>query len=134
MAVKKFESMAGEGEGSKRPPSAYLLFCKEHAMEFECREQPDSQRQLARRAGEAWKRLTPDSKALYYEKAKHLLDEYKQTHENTGYKKKTDRGRPAATVDDLVAQLVAGMPYGVEEVRNFLRDGERKLHFQRRSP
>jgi acyl-CoA reductase-like NAD-dependent aldehyde dehydrogenase len=126
--------MAAERRPSKRPPNAYLLFCKEHAREFQSREQPDSQRQLARRAGEAWKRLPPDAKARYYEKAKQLLDEYKQTHANTGYKKKHERGKPPATVDELLEQLVAGMPYGVEEVSSFLREAERKLHFQRRLP
>jgi hypothetical protein len=103
-------------------------------MEFECREQPDSQRQLARSAGAAWRRLPPDAKVPYYEKAKQLLDEYKRTHINTGYKKKTKRNTPPATADELLEQLVAGMPYGVEEVGDFLRESERKLHFQRRSP
>ncbi|OHS98711.1 hypothetical protein TRFO_08690 [Tritrichomonas foetus] len=70
----------------KRPPNAYMLFCKEIREQLLQKEPDLTYKSVMNRFGELWKNMTKEEKAPYKDKARQLQSEFKAKHPNYKYK------------------------------------------------
>lgn len=80
-----------EGSGQpKRPPNAFMLFCKDHRHDVLSKELGHSSSSLARRLADMWACLDIDEKSKYQIKATALQKEFKEKHPDYRYYKNRD--------------------------------------------
>jgi hypothetical protein len=126
-----------------RPSNGYLLFCAEKRQEsperFGAASGDLPKEQTARLAIE-WRALPHEIKAEYKARAAEAFREWKEAHPDAGYD--TEAIRESAKLKRLrqadleakLAELTVGQKYGIEEVREFLRDGAHELRFRHEFP
>ncbi|XP_023224755.1 sex-determining region Y protein-like [Centruroides sculpturatus] len=63
-----------------RPPNAFMIFSRENRTSFRLNYPNDSNQEISIRLGNVWRRMNPEGKAIYYQKAKECDRKHKETY------------------------------------------------------
>jgi hypothetical protein len=106
---KTRKSTKAKKTGPKRPPSAYILFCKD-AREQVKQDNPEiSAKEILSELGKMWKSLEDSEKLPYQEKSKKLMEEFKSN-------KSEQTEEEEAPVSDKKSKTAAKKSKKTEEV------------------
>ncbi|XP_067141090.1 sex-determining region Y protein-like [Centruroides vittatus] len=63
-----------------RPPNAFMIFSRENRTSFRLNYPKDTNQEISIRLGNVWRRMNPEAKAIYYQKAKECDRKHKEIY------------------------------------------------------